>query len=98
VPDKAPVAFPASALLETPVSELVDAGQLADYLKIKRNAVLNLTRATGRNKNPLPVIRVTSKIVRFDLAAVRLWLASKTDVRPNPKPRPYKRRKKIATA
>lgn len=75
-------------------TELLTIDQLAERLQMPRQSVLGLTRSRARGKNPLPVIRVTPQVLRFDWSAVQLWLAAKTDVQAARKPRAYHRQRK----
>jgi excisionase family DNA binding protein len=60
---------------ETP-TQILTIDELAEFLKMTRRQIYNLTRARGqaRMRHPLPVLRINSNI-RFRKCDVEAWLA-----------------------
>jgi excisionase family DNA binding protein len=55
--------------------ELLTITELAEVLKVKKSVIYGLTRESKqREKDPLPVIKLTRKALRFDREAVTKWL------------------------
>lgn len=63
-------------------AELVPAPELARRLSVSRRTI---TRLQDRG---MPVVRVSTRCVRYDPAAVRAWLASQQAPRPLRRGRP----------
>jgi hypothetical protein len=58
-------------------SDLLTPEQLAERLHVKLSWVWEQTRSRNRRKNPLPVVRLSPKVIRFRWTAVSQWIENK---------------------
>ncbi len=73
--------------------DLMNAGQLAEFLQVPRSYVSEKTRF--RCSNPIPAVRLGARTLRFRMSDVQVWMTQQTGVLE--KPRRYKRAPKKAT-
>lgn len=68
-------AAPARAIPQLPVSEILTAQEVADWLKMSKRQIYEMTRTRGkvRADHPIPVIRVNGN-VRFRRSDIEAWL------------------------
>jgi hypothetical protein len=57
--------------------DLLTPAELAARLKVPLSWVWEQTRTRNKDKNPLPVVRLTPKVLRFRWTAVSAWLHNK---------------------
>jgi hypothetical protein len=64
----------------TPViapEDLLTPAELAARLKVPITWIWEQTRTRNKDKDPLPVVRLTPKVLRFRWTAVSAWLQNK---------------------
>ena len=59
--------------------DLLTPEQLAERLQVKLSWVWEQTRSRNRSKNPLPFVRLSPKVLRFDWRVVAAWIENKAD-------------------
>jgi excisionase family DNA binding protein len=62
-------------------TELLTPAELATMLKTSKNAVYRMVAAREQQKNPIPVIRLNQKHIRFSSAAIMQWLHQMQEAR-----------------
>jgi hypothetical protein len=72
---------PAPKLESTPApikpEDLLTPAELAARLKVPLSWIWEQTRARNKSKDPLPVVRLSPKVIRFRWTAVSQWIENK---------------------
>jgi hypothetical protein len=68
-----------------PTHSLLTVAELAAWLKVTPRQVFELTRSRSlkRSNNPLPVLKIHKKLLRFKRSEVIAWLSRVETARPN---------------
>jgi excisionase family DNA binding protein len=68
--------LPATPIPQVPQSEILTAQEVADWLKMSKRQIYEMTRTRGkvRADHPIPVVRINGNI-RFRRSDIEAWLS-----------------------